>query len=61
MSTTTDRPAIITRIDMDATPEWRWEATFGPYDLDDPVGRGATEAAAIADLKWRINEQDAEL
>jgi hypothetical protein len=28
------------------------------YDLDDPVGWGATESAAIADLEEQIEERD---
>jgi hypothetical protein len=27
-----------------------WEATFGDYDLGDPVGTGGTEQEAIDDL-----------
>ncbi len=47
----TDRK-IITRYDPPPIP-WRgadWCATFEGYDLGDPIGHGATEADAIADL-----------
>jgi hypothetical protein len=45
-------PKIVTRYDPLPIP-WRgadWTATYGDYDLGDPVGTGATEAEAIADL-----------
>ena len=32
------RPAILTQLHPDNPPEWRWSATYGPYDLDDPIG-----------------------
>ena len=39
-------------------PDSQFEATFGDYDLDDPVGYGSTQEEAIEDLKWRVNEED---
>ena len=54
-----DRPAILTQLNLDTPPEWRWSATYGPYDLDDPVGHGCTEPEAIADLKWKVGEGEA--
>ena len=53
-----NRPAILTKLNPDNPPEWRWSATFGPYDLDDPIGHGRTEAEAIADLKWRVGDDE---
>lgn len=47
----TDRK-IITKCDPPPIP-YRgadWTAVFDGYDLGDPIGTGATEAAAIADL-----------
>lgn len=44
---------IVTKYDPPPIP-WRgadYTATFEDYDLGDPVGVGATEAEAIADLK----------
>lgn len=32
------------------TNQFDWEATFDGYDAGDPIGYGATEAEAIADL-----------
>jgi len=34
-----------------------WNAVVGDYDEGDPVGYGATEQEAIADLIWQIEEQ----
>ena len=31
-----------------------WYATFGDYDLDDPIGTGFTEQEAIADLREQV-------
>lgn len=31
-----------------------WLATFGDYDLGDPVGTGDTEAAAVHDLYQQV-------
>jgi hypothetical protein len=31
-----------------------WHATFGDYDLGDPIGTGKTEAEAIDDLKQQV-------
>lgn len=33
-----------------------WLATFGDYDLDDPIGTGKTEAEAIDDLKEQVDQ-----
>lgn len=35
-----------------------WEATLEGYDEGDPIGFGATEALAIADLKERLEERE---
>ena len=60
MTATTKRPAILTKLDMDAPPEWRWSATFGEPDLDCAVGRGETEAQAIDDLEAWVGEEEDE-
>ena len=39
-----------------APPSMRYGATEGPYDLDDPVGTGATPEEAIEDLKWKLEK-----
>lgn len=41
---------IKTKQDEIAPRAFGWIATVGDYDLDDPIGRGATEAEAIEDL-----------
>lgn len=33
-----------------------WRATFADYDIGDPIGTGATEAEAIADLMEQVAE-----
>ena len=33
-----------------------WSATFADYDLGDPIGHGATEAEALADLQMEMEE-----
>ena len=35
-----------------------WEAVTDNYDLGSPIGFGATEADAIADLKDRLEEME---
>lgn len=35
-----------------------WEATSENYEAGDPIGFGATEAAAIADLHEQIAERE---
>lgn len=42
-----------------APPQCRWQATYGDWDLDDPMGLGATPEEAIADLEWAMGEDDA--
>ena len=47
------QPKIVTKYDPPPIP-WRgadWSATYDEYDLGDPIGTGATEAEAIADLE----------
>jgi len=39
-----------------APEPFSWQATFGDYDLDDPVGVGATAEDAIEDLYWVVGE-----
>jgi hypothetical protein len=34
-----------------------WQATLEGYDEGDPIGQGATEAEAIADLREQLLEQ----
>lgn len=34
-----------------------WSATSVDYEPGDPVGRGATEVEAIADLYWKLEER----
>ena len=43
---------IITKYDPPPIPisNCDWQATFDDYDLGSPIGHGATEEAAIADL-----------
>lgn len=42
--------AIKTKRDEIAPKAFEWVATVGDYDLDDPIGRGATEIEAVVDL-----------
>lgn len=35
-----------------------WTATFGDYDLGDPIGIGATAEEAIADLKLDAGDDE---
>jgi hypothetical protein len=44
----TTRP-IVTKYDARCLP-FPWQATFGEYDIGDPIGIGETEEAAISDL-----------
>lgn len=32
-----------------------WHATVGDYDLGDPIGKGETEAEAVADLREQLS------
>jgi hypothetical protein len=54
------RNAMIAKIkterDEVAPRQFGWVATVGDYDLDDPIGRGATEAEAIQDLLERLEK-----
>ena len=38
--------------------EHQWTATVGEYDLDDPIGSGATPLEAVNDLLWHMNLED---
>lgn len=38
--------------------EHQWTACVGDYDLDDPVGSGATPLEAVADLLWKCDLED---
>ena len=40
-------------------PDSVWQATFGDWDLGDPMGLGPTPEAAIEDLKWAAGDDDA--
>lgn len=46
------RPEIKTEYVYPPIPrrQFDWRATYGDYDLDDPMGWGATEQEAIDDL-----------
>jgi hypothetical protein len=35
-----------------------WQATFGDWDLGDPMGLGPTPEAAIEDLHWAVGDDD---
>jgi hypothetical protein len=43
-----------------APREWRWNACAQEYDLDVPVGSGATPLKAIEDLLWLIDVENVE-
>jgi hypothetical protein len=43
-----------------APREWRWQAARQEYDLDVPVGSGATPLKAIEDLLWLIDVENVE-
>lgn len=47
---------IKTSQDEVAPHQFGWIATVGDYDLDDPIGRGATEAEAIQDLLEQLEK-----
>jgi len=52
-----DRDPI--RVIFDATcpvPDSAWQATFGEWDLGDPMGLGPTPEAAIEDLKMSAED-----
>lgn len=34
-----------------------WSAVLNGYDAGDPIGRGPTEVAAIADLLYQLEEE----
>lgn len=52
---------IVTRYDPPPIPvrQMDWTAVSSDYDQGDPIGYGATEAEAIADLQERL-EMEAE-
>lgn len=50
------RPPVVTKEDPWAPREFRWTATFGAYDLDDPIGWGPTEEAAREDLMMWVED-----
>ncbi len=46
------RPGIQTKLINTAFGHpFAWQATFGDWDLGDPIGVGATESEAIEDLQ----------
>lgn len=51
---------IITRNDCPPIPDrsFDWSAVTDNYDLGHPIGHGATEEEAIADLKTQIEENE---
>ena len=50
------RDHVVTREDPWAPKVFRWTATFGAYDLDDPIGWGPTEEAAKEDLMMWVED-----
>lgn len=50
MGDVVSRDPIKVSEDMYAPPFARYVASFGDWDLGDPIGTGATREAAIADL-----------
>lgn len=55
-----DPRKIITKYDPPPIPirDADWSAVFEDYDLGSPIGHGATEADAIADLKMESETED---
>lgn len=51
-----DRDAIKIHQDMYAPPFARYTASYGDWDLGDPMGTGATPQEAIEDLKQDVGE-----
>lgn len=53
-------PVIRTSHDFPPIPDrsFDWSAVTDNYDLGHPIGHGATEAEAIADLKQQIKENE---
>ena len=49
-------PAVKTWQDEVAPRAWGWCACMGDYDLDVPVGRGASEREAIEDLLAQLDD-----
>lgn len=35
-----------------------WQATYGDWDLGDPMGLGPTPQAAVEDLEWAAGDDD---
>jgi hypothetical protein len=54
-----DSPKIITHYWAKPIPprNYDWSATLDNYEENDPVGHGATEAEAIADLQEQLDDQ----
>jgi hypothetical protein len=50
---------IRTSFDVKPIPSrgFDWSATDGDYDLGDPIGWGATEQEAIADLRSQLDDE----
>lgn len=53
-----DRDAIKISQDIYAPPFARFMATYGDWDLGDPMGTGATPQEAIEDLKQDAQVDD---
>ena len=53
-------PKIVTSYQFPPIPDrsFDWSAVTDNYDLGHPIGHGATEAEAIADLKTQLDEQE---
>lgn len=53
-------PKIVTRYDPPPIPlrQFDWSAVTDNYDLGSPIGRGHTEAEAIADLKMQLEDAE---
>lgn len=47
---------IVTKFEPPPIPvrDCDWSATYADYDLGDPIGHGATEQEAIADLMIEV-------
>jgi hypothetical protein len=52
---------IVTSFDYPPIPtrDCDWSAVLDGYDAGDPIGRGPTETAAVADLLQQLEEKEA--
>lgn len=59
----TNHRKFIVTYDPPPIPGWEkicWQAVTDDYDLDDPIGFGATPAAALDDLIEQLEEKGGE-